>query len=127
VLTELDRRRATAWQLGRPELLGRVYVPGSAALRRDRQMLTGYVSRGLWVTGAGLDLLDLHVVSRAPGLVSLLVVDRLRSAVAHNRAGDTVDLPRDRPTRHRIDLRRQDGRWRIARISLARPPAAGSG
>jgi hypothetical protein len=81
-------------------------------------MLDQYIGRGLRVSGVSLQFTSLQVAHRHPRSVSLLVVDRLGASVAVDHSGHRQVLPRDRPTRHRIDLRKVDHTWRIARISL---------
>ncbi len=55
----------------------------------------------------------------AAGSASLLVVDQLGPAVAIDRTGGRHRLPRDVPTRHRIELTLVDGHWRISAIAPA--------
>jgi hypothetical protein len=120
VLEALDRRRATAWRLGRPELLNRVYTSGCACLQEDRDLLDDYLQRGLRVSGVDLRFAAVSVRRRTPGSVSLLVEDRLGRAVALDRAGHRERLPRDLPTRHRIRLRLVGRDWRIERVAVVR-------
>lgn len=117
VLRDLGDRRATAWRLGRPELLDRVYLPGSAALVRDRSTLEGYLHRGLRVVGARLVVESVRVLGRSDTSARLLVVDRLGPTVAVDATGQHQPLPNDQPTRHRIELRRVGDQWRIAGIA----------
>jgi hypothetical protein len=119
VLQAIDKRRATAWRLGNVNLLKTVYVPGSVELRVDRQMLAAYVRRGLRVSGADMRFMSVGVEIQRPRSVSLLVVDRLGPAAALDRAGHREPLPRDLPTRHRIELESVGHQWRIARITRA--------
>jgi hypothetical protein len=123
VLAELNETRARAWHLGRPALLTEVYVPGSAALRADRTSLERYVSRGLRVHGARLQLGSVTVQRHDTAEVTLVVVDRLGPASVVTAAGQREPLPRDQPTRHRIALRRVNHSWRIATIARAQAPS----
>ncbi len=116
VLRTLGDQRATAWRLGRPQLLTRVYLPSSAPLDRDRRMLSGYLDRGLRVVGARLAIESVQLLAHSDTCVRLLVVDRLGPAVAFDATGHRHRLPRDLPTRHRIELRRFDDAWRIASV-----------
>lgn len=114
VLAALDQRRERAYASARPGLLGAVYVAGSAALRRDRAMLLVWSERDVTVTDLRLELLDLDVLSSAGRLVRLRVVDRLVQATARLPDGRTISLPRDSATARVLELRRVQGRWRIA-------------
>jgi hypothetical protein len=116
VLDEISERRANAWRQGDAGLLRGVFVPGSAELAADTQMLHGYLRRGLLVSGVHVRFLAVEVQSQQPGSVTLLVVDRLGPAVAHDSAGDVQRLPHDLPSRHQIELRQVDTQWRIARV-----------
>lgn len=118
VLEAIDRRRADAWRLGDASLLKRVYQSGSPELIEDQTMLAGYRHRGLTVSRVDMRFLSVQVRERRPEDVSLIVVDRLGPAVAHDAAGPRQELPRDLPTRHEIELHRVGGEWRIARITV---------
>jgi hypothetical protein len=117
----LDALRETAWRTGSPAGLRAVYVQGSVAHRIDETWLSSYARRGLVVRGISVDLLSLGVVARRAGRVWLEVQDRLEPAVAVDGHGHERALPRDEPTRHRIELRRVDGDWRIATITVSVP------
>lgn len=119
VLDIINRRRAIAWRLGRPDLLRRVYTAGSPALNEDREMLAGYVQRGLRVMGARLRFVSVSLERRQPRWARLIVVDRLGAAITADRAGHRERLPHDLPTRHRIDLRKVGNDWRISRVVRA--------
>ncbi len=119
VLDIIDRRRAIAWRLGRPDLLRRVYTAGSPVLNEDQEMLAGYVQRGLRVMGARLRFISVSLARRQPRWVRLIVVDQLGEAVTLDRAGHRERLPHDLPTRHRIELRKVGNDWRIARVVRA--------
>ena len=116
VLQLLDHARATAWRRSRPALLRQVYLPSAAVLRRDRSRLHAYTARGLRVRGVHLTFGSIAVVARAPRVVRLRVVDQLGAATAFDQHGDRRELPRDRPTRHTIELRRYADGWRIAGV-----------
>jgi hypothetical protein len=114
-LDHLDRIRWQAWRTGDPAALGRVYVPGSSALRADRAMLAAYRARRLRVS-ARVDFRQVRVVDRDGEAVTLAVVDQLGAAVATSPSDGAVALPSDQPTAHTIVLQRVGGRWRIAAI-----------
>lgn len=100
-------------------MLRSVYLPGSAQLAQDVGMLRAYVHRGLRVSGVRTRCMVVTLERQLPGRASLVVVDALGEAVAHDAQGSTQPLPRDLPTRHRIRLVMTAGGWRIAGISLA--------
>jgi hypothetical protein len=79
--------------------------------------LTDYAQRGLRVFGVDLRFTVVSAVRRGPREVGLLVVDLLGQAVAVDRSGHREQLPRDLPTRHRLDLRLVGQDWRIARVA----------
>ena len=114
VLTALDERRARAYTLARPRLLGDVYVAGSAVLRRDRATLLAWSARRVAVTDLHLDLLALEILHADRRLVRLRVVDRLTRATARLPQGRAVNLPRDEATARILGLRKLAGQWRIA-------------
>lgn len=117
VLAAIDVRRARAWEEGDPGLLRRVYLPGSAELRTDQEMLHGYLRRGFSVRGVAMTYLSVLVESEQRDAVVLRVVDRLGPARAVDQHGTIEPLPRDQPTRHRIVLRLVGDDWRIAAIA----------
>jgi hypothetical protein len=117
LLEQLDRRRARAFALGDPRVLTTVYAPGSAVLAADSAALEAYTARGLTVGGATFRLLDVRGGRLAPDEVVLRVVDRLAPATARTRDGAGVRLPQDRPTVHRLVLRRGADGWRIAAVA----------
>ena len=119
VLRQLDRKRAAAFAQDRPGLLAKVYLPGSAVLAEDQATMAAYRSRGLRVVGLRMRLLRFHVLNASPARVVLEVVDQLAPATAVDQSARIVDLRRDRPTRHRIVLRRTPAGWRIAAIQSA--------
>lgn len=115
VLDRLDANRTQAYATGRPQLLRRVYVPGSRVLFRDRQMLSAWTSRNATVSGVRLRVLDVRRLRSVGPSVRLRVVDRMTPATAHLHPGvGRVALPRDLPTRRVIVLRAGPQGWRIA-------------
>ncbi|MEJ7690835.1 MAG: hypothetical protein WKF76_10605 [Nocardioidaceae bacterium] len=116
VVGGLDAVRERAWRGGRPALLRTVYVEGSVLLKRDQHMVRAYAERGLRVSGASLELKDVRVVARRPGIVCLMMVDELGPLVARARGGGTLALPDDQPSRHLLELRREAGSWQIAAV-----------
>jgi hypothetical protein len=116
VLYRLDSARARAWRRGDPDLLRAVYTAQSPALDDDRHLLGDYARRGMRVRDVRLRFGRVAVVERRPGYVRLAVVDRLAAATAVSASGRLLPLPRDRPSRHRVLLRRVGEGWRIDRV-----------
>lgn len=116
MLERLDRRRSRAWSRGEPWRLTSVYAAHTPELARDRAALRAYLSRGLRVDGVSLRYAAVDVVRSHQGWVRLRVVDQL-SPVRVVTADDVGRwLPRDRPSRHLIELRREPAGWRIATV-----------
>jgi hypothetical protein len=122
-LDRLDRLRAAAWRRGDIGRLRSVYLPGSAVLIVDRRHLQSYIDRGFTVRGARTRVLAVHVLDCRPTLVRLAVVDRLADAVARDSTGRELALPHVRARRQLVELRRVDGRWRIAGVAAHPPPS----
>lgn len=126
VLGDWDRRRALAWRRGSPNHLDQLYVAESPAGRADRRLLGAYLARGLRVSGLQVQRAAVTVVAAEADRLVLLVTDRMVGATA---VGDDVRLrlPRDRWSRWRLELRRVEGDWRMARVaprSQASPAAS---
>lgn len=113
-LAELDRAREAAFASADPARLDDVYVAGSSGQRADAATIEAYDRRGGRVVGADLMILSCRIVRTSRDRARLEVVDRLaRSRVVWDD-GTSTDLPRDRPTRRVMTLRRTDAGWRIA-------------
>jgi hypothetical protein len=116
VLRILDRRRARAFEQGEPRLLDGVYLDGSPARAVDAETIEAYAGRGLRITGLRMRILSLIGSTHGPGDVRLIVLDRIDRAVAVDSQQRRVQLPRDRPTSHRLVVERTPQGWRIASI-----------
>lgn len=116
VLESLLARRASAYAEANAAALASVYLPGSAVLERDREILRDWHRRGLTVRGASVRLHSVHLVDHSPDRAVLRVVDRLAGAVAVATDGSTRALPHDRPTRHRVLLVKTVQGWRISSV-----------
>ncbi len=119
VLTRLDRWRTDAWRQGDRALLRHVYTATSVPLAAERRMLDRYRERSLRVRGVRLHFAQVTLVERGPRRVVLDVVDQLGAMRAVSTHGPTVSLPRDQPTRHRIELHHKPAGWLIASIGAA--------
>ena len=114
-LTTWDDGRARAWASADPAALASLYASGSVAGRRDVRMLRRWRARGLRVERLRTELITVEVEHQEPGRLVLLVTDRLVGGVAVGR-GLHTDLPVDRPTRRRVTLLLDDGRWQVASV-----------
>ena len=113
VLHAWDERRAAAWEHGDAAGLRSLYTDGSVAGRRDVAMLRAWSGRGLRVGGLRTQLLRVDARARTPYRLVLGVTDRVAGGVA---VPGRVALPRDRPTRHVVTLRRVAGEWRVSSV-----------
>lgn len=110
VLDAWDEQRAAAWSAGDVAGLRSLYTPGSAAGRADVTMLRAWQHRGLRVEGLRMQVFAVDVRRRTPERLVLDVTDRLVGGVT---LPGRVALPVDRPSRHRVVLRRTAGEWRV--------------
>ena len=119
VLARLDRRRAQAYAAADPALLHAVYLPGSAALRRDQRLLARYAGHGLHVGGLRMRVADLRVRARRPGVVVLRVRDRVvaGTVTGHRQRPLHRPLAADDLDTRLLTLRRVDrGVWLLASV-----------
>lgn len=123
LLADWDRRRARVWASGRPIDLDALYVPGSAAGRRDAAMLAAWRARGLRVEDLRIQVLGLRVLAHRAGRFELEVVDRVVAGTAVG-AGLRRALPRDAPTTRRVVLVDDPAGWRVESVSVG-PAGAG--
>jgi hypothetical protein len=119
ILRAWDSRRAEAWARGDPELLGRLYTPGSVAGRGDVAMLRAWTARGLVVRRLRTQLLSVRQLAHSPSTWTLQVTDRLAGGVAVG-AGVRRPLPSDQATTRIVLLQRAHGRWRVASVLVGR-------
>lgn len=119
-----DRERADAWRRGDPDSLAGLYTAGSAAGVADRDLLAAYADRGLRVAGLRMQRAAVRVQVADDSRLVLEVVDRLVGAVAVERDGTRIALPRDDWSRRRVVLRRVAGGWRVVEVRDQRSAAA---
>lgn len=124
VLADWDSRRAEAWARGDVRALAALYVTGSSAGARDVGMLRRYLARGLRVEGMATQVLSLRVLREEPGVLDLLVTDRLHDGVVVAR-GSRTRLPSDRPSTRRVTMRLVGEEWLVAEVR-GHPSAAAS-
>jgi hypothetical protein len=115
VLRTWDRRRAEVWARGDARVLGHLYVAGSLTGAGDQAMLRAYADRGLVVEGMHTQVLAAQVRSQRRDRVVLVVADRLSAATAVGE-GVRLPLPRDRVSRHVVELVMVRGRWRVGEV-----------
>ena len=111
----LDVARAEALANGNLTDLRSVYAHAAAA-EPDVRLLKRYAARGLRIVGAGMVRGECRVVTRATSRVELDVSERLARSWAVGPTGESVRLPRDEASRHRIVLTGGVGRWQIASV-----------
>lgn len=115
VLRDWDRSRARAWAAGDVAGLRALYVPGSAAGKRDAAMLRAWLRRGLRVEGLAMQVLAVELRRRTDRRIVLVVTDRLAGAVGvRPRSGERVALPRDGPSTRRLVFTRSGDQWLLA-------------
>ncbi|HET6151555.1 MAG TPA: hypothetical protein VFE15_01290 [Marmoricola sp.] len=115
VLHAWDSDRASAWESSDPAALGRLYLPGSVAGRRDVTLLADYLRRGLRVHGMQMQVLSARVVLDEATVLRLEVTDRLGPTSVGSSSGWQL-LPADRASRRMVELRRYQGRWVVAAV-----------
>ena len=111
----LDVARAEALADGNLTDLRAVYAHPAAA-EPDARVLKRYAARGLRVVGAGMVRGECRVVARAATRVELDVTEHLARAWAVGPTDESIRLPRDETSRHRVVLAGGAGRWRIASV-----------
>ena len=119
VLRDWDAARAEAWAAADVRRLGGLYTRGSAAGRRDAEMLREWLRRGLAVRDLRTQVIALHEVRRDARTWVLRVTDRVSSGTVVGR-GLARSLPRDSATTTTVTLRRVDGRWVVDSVRAAR-------
>ncbi len=127
ILHGWDVRRSRAWAAGDGPALRRLYTPTSSAGRRDVAMLRAWNDRGVRVDGWAVQLISVQVRTSTPDRLVLRVIDRMVGGrVTAGRA--SVQLPRDRPSRRTVELRRGSPRssWRVHSVRSAHPRPARS-
>ncbi|WP_026256783.1 serine/threonine protein kinase [Actinopolymorpha alba] len=79
VLTTLDQRRAQAWRTWNPQLLSKVYQPGSKALQEELALMQLHEDKNVTsVVGLNTPILSLDVVSESSSKVVVDAVSQLQ-------------------------------------------------
>lgn len=115
-LEGFDTIRATAFELDAPELLSIVYPSDSELLEDELRLLANYRDRGIEIESMHMQIKRLSVLEEDPSHVRLLVVDRLSSTQIVMPDGSKRALPRDRLTRHTVQLTLTPEGWRISSV-----------
>lgn len=115
VLQGLDGQRGEAFAQGRVDLLDKVYLPGSAALRADHAVLADLIRHGTTAEGLRHEVRTASVVSVSDGRVELDVRERLAAYGLRSARGEQRQ-PRGAEVRHRVVLRRTAQGWRLAEV-----------
>ncbi|WP_146825085.1 hypothetical protein [Aeromicrobium flavum] len=110
-LAALDVVRAAAWTSGDERMLSHVYGPEAG--RTDLARLDAWRERGVRLEGARTVRASCH----DGGAGGVEVVERLGPTVAVLPDGGHRTLPADGWSRRVVTLEREQGRWRIARVS----------
>lgn len=128
VLRAWDRDRADAWRHGDVAALRRLYVPGSAAGRADRAMLSSYLDRGLRVRGLRMQVASADVQYADDDRIVLRLTERLAATATVTGVAGDLRLPGDGWSRRRVVLVDDGERWRVvsvvAQAGAADSPAA---
>lgn len=106
VLTDLDRKKAAAWDEFDPALFTLVYAAGSEPLREEQANLRTYADRGVVrIQGLSWTISALDVESEPADQVVLLVTSRFEPYVLTYEDGWRYRVvPKDPPKRVRITL-----------------------
>lgn len=111
VVGALDVVRAAAWVAADESVLERVYATGAG--ETDVARLRSWRDREIEIEGMRM----VRARCRPLGATRVQVVERLGPTVAVLSDGSRRTLPQDAWDRRVIELRHQDGRWRISAVS----------
>lgn len=115
VLHMWDARRATAWARADPAALRRLYVPGSTAAEADVRLLDRWTARGFVVRRLRTQVFSASVLRSSATNLRLRLLDRVAGGEVYVGAGK-ARLPASPPAVRVVELRRGDGRWRMASV-----------
>ncbi|MEI6621154.1 MAG: hypothetical protein WCP28_04535 [Actinomycetes bacterium] len=121
VLASLDAQRAQAFSEGSPDRLTAVYVPGSAAEVRDRELMNDLVAMRAKTRGLRNTIVSLSIVTATDNDAKLAVSDK-RDAYQIVAVSDGKVL-QSRPARAQqiwiIELTKSGSGWRVATVAAA--------
>ncbi len=117
MLTAWDGRRAAAYSAGEPGTLRSLYVLSSSAGSADVRLLREYTAHGLRVHGLRMQVFSLRLLVSRDGVLRIVVVDRVGGGWVVGRR-QCWPMPVDRPAERMLELRRVDGAWRVAFVSV---------
>ncbi len=115
-LEGFDTIRATAFERDAPELLGLIYPADSRLLKDDLRLLGGYRDRRIQIESMHMQIERLSILQEDRSQVRLSVVDRLILTKVVLPDGSKRALPRDRLTRHTVQLQLTPAGWRISSV-----------
>jgi hypothetical protein len=117
ILRAWDRRRASAYAGGEPDVLRPLYARGSRAGARDVRVLRSYADRGLVVQELTMQVLEVRLLASSPGLVRLRVLERLAGGtIAEPGGGAGTALPTAEPRARVVTLVHEGGRWVVRAV-----------
>jgi hypothetical protein len=118
-LQALDAQRAHAFWTLDPDVLDKIYVPGSPPWLADRALLATYRKQNVRVQGLRIQIDSTTVTHQTPTAITLKTTDHLSAGQAVDHTGTTTPLPPGTPTTRLITLTRTTPTWRIATITPA--------
>ncbi|UDY25052.1 hypothetical protein [Nocardioides sp. Kera G14] len=118
ILRLWDRERSEAWAMGDAAALRNLYADGVSAGRADVTMLARWAARGLRVEGLSMQVLSLAVLDHGAGWWRLKVTDRVSGADVVG-PGDETEMPPGAVRTRVLELREQDGTWRMQSVRPA--------
>jgi hypothetical protein len=117
VLTELDRRRASAYSAADPDLLNDVYAPG-AARTLERERVAALAAAGERVVGLRPRYTALRVTAAKPDRVTLALTDVLPAYRRLGAGGSVLErYPVRGAARWSLTLLRNGAHWRIQSVT----------
>ncbi|WP_328522019.1 protein kinase domain-containing protein [Kribbella sp. NBC_00359] len=120
-LQDLDAQRAHAFWTLNPEVLDKIYVPGSPPWLADRALLASYLKQNVRIQGLRIQIDKTIVTHQTPTTITLKTTDHLSAGQAIDHTGTTTPLPPGTPTTRLITLTttRTTPTWRITTITPA--------
>ncbi|MFD3399416.1 protein kinase [Kribbella sp. NPDC058693] len=118
-LQALDAQRARAFWTLDPDILDRIYVPGSSPWRSDHALLSSYRKQQIRVEGLRVQIDSSTIARRTRTTITLKTTDHLAAGQAVDRTGTKTPLPRGTPTTKLITLTTSPTTkaWRITAIT----------
>ena len=129
-LQALDAQRAHAFWTLDPDVLDKIYVPGSPPWLADRALLDTYLKQNVRIQGLRIQIDSTTVTHQTPTTITLKTTDHLSAGQAIDQTGTTTPLPPGSPMTRLItahaDPNKPDPNPHLANshdhLSLKRPP-----